>query len=203
MKNIIIFTILVVFLAGLLLWEIWPDPIEIVHLVFKKNQSSQLLSINCQELEFLLDKPWEIKYPQLITKNETKKITVVLLDTSPINSFVGEEEPECDVAIEVFLDISGIVISPSSRIIEPYYLGSPLRFEWEIQAVDEDVSGIIWIYVVEYDNGGKLSRYPLFAYPVELRINTLMGFSPRVLRIILLAFVIISSGIYLLLELDR
>ena len=203
MKNIIIFTILVVILVGLLLWEIWPDPIEIVHLVFKKNQSSQLLSINCQELEFLLDKPWEIKYPQLITKNETKKITVVLLDTSPINSFVGAEEPECDVAIEVFLDISGIAISPSSRIIEPYYLGSPLRFEWEIQAVDEDVSGIIWIYVVEYYNGEELSRYPLFAYPVELRINTLMGFSPRVLRIILLAFVIISSGIYLLLELDR
>lgn len=203
MKNIVIFTILVVFLVGLLLWEIWPDPIEIVHLVFKKNQSSQLLSINCQELEFLLDKPWEIKYPQLITKNETKKITVVLLDTSPINSFVGAEEPECDVAIEVFLDISGIAISPSSRIIEPYYLGSPLRFEWEIQAVDEDVSGIIWIYVVEYYNGEELSRYPLFAYPVELRINTLMGFSPRVLRIILLAFVIISSGIYLLLELDR
>ena len=203
MKNIVIFTILVVFLVGLLLWEIWPDPIEIVHLVFKKNQSSQLLSINCQDLEFLLDKPWEIKYPQLITKNETKKITVVLLDTSPINLFVGAEEPECDVAIEVFLDISGIAISPSSRIIEPYYLGSPLRFEWEIQAVDEDVSGIIWIYVVEYYNGEELSRYPLFAYPVELRINTLMGFSPRVLRIILLAFVIISSGIYLLLELDR
>jgi len=203
MKNIIIFTILVVFLAGLLLWEIWPDPIEIVHLVFKKNQSSQLLSINCQELEFLLDKPWEIKYPQLITKNETKKITVVLLDTSPINPFVGAEEPECDVAIEVFLDISGTAISPGSRIIEPYYLGSPLRFEWEIQAVEEDVSGIIWIYVVEYDNGGGLSRYPLFAYPVELRINTLMGFSPRVLRIILLVFVIISSGIYLLLKPDK
>ena len=203
MKNIIILTTLIVFLVGLLLWEIWPDRIEIVHLVFKKNQSSRLLSINCQELEFLLDKQWEIKYPHLITKNETKKITVVLLDTSPTKFRVGAEESECDVAIEVFLDISGTAISPGPRIIEPYYLGSPLRFEWEIQAVDEDVSGIIWIYMVEYDKRGELSRYPLFAYPVELQINTLMGFSPRVLRIILLALAIISSGIYLLLKPDR
>jgi hypothetical protein len=203
MKNSIILVILVVFLVGLLLWEIWPDRVETAYLVFEKNQSSQLLSINCQELEYLLDKQWEIKYPKSITKNETKKITVVLLDTSPANSFVVAGESECDMAIEVFLDISGTAIEPGSRIIEPYYLRSPLRFEWEIQAIGEDVSGIIWMYMVEYENGGQLSRYPLFAYPVELRINTFMGFSPRVLRVILFSLVIISSGIYLFLKPDR
>jgi hypothetical protein len=203
MKNIIILTVLVIFLVGLLLWEIWPDRIEIVHLDFRKNQSSQLLSINCQELDLLLDKQWEIRYPHLITKNETKKISVVLLDTSSANSFIVTEESECDMAIEVFLDISGTAISPGSRIIEPYYLGSPLRFEWEIQAVDEDVSGIIWIYLVVDGDGGQFSRRPLFAYPVELRVITLMGFPPRVFRIIILALAIFSSGIYLLLKPDR
>jgi len=202
MKNIIILTILVVFLVGLLLWEIWPDCIEIVHLVFKKNQSGQLLLINCTELEYLLDKQWEIKYPQLITKNETKKISVVLLDTSPANSFIVAGESECDMAIEVFLDISGTAISPGSRIIEPYFMGSPLRFEWEIQAVNEDVNGTIWIYMVVDGNEGQLSRYPLFAYPVELRINTFLGFPPRVLRFTLMALVIFSSGIYLILKPD-
>ena len=203
MKKIAIFTILAVFLVGLLLWEIWPDRIEIVHLDFKKNQSSQLLSIHCQELEVLLDKRWEVKYPHLITKNETEKISVVLLDASPENSLVIAEESECDMAIEVFLDISGTAISPGARIIEPYYLGSPLRFEWEIRAVDEDVSGTIWIYIVVDENGGQFSRYPLFALPVELRIDTIMSFSPRVLRIMLFALVVISSGIYLLLKPDR
>ena len=78
-----------------------------------------------------------------------------------------------------------------------------MRFEWEIQAIGENVSGIIWMYMVEYDNGGQLSRYPLFAYPVELRINTFLGFSPRVLRFTLLALVIFSSGIYLIIKPDR
>ena len=203
MKKNIILTILAVFLVGLLLWEIWPDRIEIVHLDFKKNQSSQLLSIQCQELEVLLDKQWEVTYPHLITKNETKKMTVVLLDASPANSIVVAEEPECDLAIEVFLDISGTAVSPGARIIEPYYLGSPLRFEWEIQALDKDENGIIWIYVFIEDNEGQFTQYPLFALPVELRIDTLIGFSPRVLRIVLFALAVISSVIYLLFKPDR
>ena len=154
------------------------------------------------EIEYLLDKQWEIKYPQLITKNESREISVVLLDPSSGNSLLVAGDSECEIAIEVFLDISGTAISPGSRIIEPYFMGSPLRFEWEIQAVNEDVNGTIWIYMVVDGNEGQLSRYPLFAYPVELRINTFLGFPPRVLRFTLMALVIFSSGIYLILKPD-
>ena len=34
-KNSIILIILVIFLVGLLLWEIWPDRIETAYLVFE------------------------------------------------------------------------------------------------------------------------------------------------------------------------
>ncbi len=200
MKNKFVLIILIIILVGLFLWEIWPDRIEIIHLDFKKNRTNQLISTDCREVEFLLDKQWEIKYPHLITKNESGEISVALLGPSSGNSLLVAGDSECDIAIEVYLDVPDTVTSPGSRIIEPYHCGSPLRFEWEIQALDGDVSGIIWIYMIVKDNGGQLSRYPLFALPVELQINTLMGVSPRVLRIILFALIIISSGIYLLLK---
>jgi len=200
MKNKFILIILIIFLVGLFLWEIWPDRIEIIHLDFKKNRTNQLISTDCREVEFLLDKQWEIKYPHLISKNESREISVAQLGPSSGNSPLVAGDSECDVAIEVFLNVPGTVISPGSRIIEPYHFGSPLQFEWEIQAVDGDVSGIIWIYMIVKDNGGQLSRYPLFALPVELHTNTLMGVTPRVLRIILFALTIISLGIYLLLK---
>ena len=132
-------TILIIFLVCLFLWEIWPDRIEIIHLDFKKNRASQLFSTDCREVKLLLDKQWEIKYPKLITKNESSEITVALLDPSSVNSLLVAGDSECDIAIEVFLDVPDTVISPGSRIIEPYHFGSPLRFKWEIQAVDATI----------------------------------------------------------------
>jgi len=148
MKNKFVLTILIIFLVGLFLWEIWPDRIEIIHLDFKKNRANHLISTDCREVEYLLDKQWEIKYPKLITKNQIREISVFLLDPSSGNSLLVAGDSECDIAIEVFLDVPDTVISPGSRIIEPYHFGSPLRFKWEIQAVDGDVSGIIWIYMI-------------------------------------------------------
>ncbi len=203
MKSILILIILVVFLIGLLIWEIWPDRIEIVHLDFNKDQTNKMQSINCQAMDYLLDRQWEIKYPYSISKNEEKIISVNLLDTSATDPPILIGKSECDIAIEVLLDISGIVTSPGSRIIEPYHIGSTLRFEWGVQAADGDVSGTIWIYLLSDENSGQFSRYPLFALPVEVRTISLMGISPRMLRIIFFSMIIISSGIYLLIKSKR
>jgi len=203
MKSILILIILVVFLIGLLIWEIWPDRIEIVYLDFNKAQTKKIQSINCRAVDYLLDRQWEIKYPYSISKNEEKIISVNLLDTSATDPPILIGKSECDIAIEVLLDISGIVTSPGSRIIEPYHIGSTLRFEWGVQAADGDVSGTIWIYLLSDENSGQFSRYPLFALPVEVRTISLMGISPRMLRIILFSMIIISSGIYLLIKSKR
>jgi len=200
MKSIFILIILVIFLISLLLWEIWPDRIEIVHLDFKKDHTNQIQSINCRAVDSLLDRRWEIKYPYSISKTETKTVSVILLDSSLANSSIAAGEPECDIAIEVFLDVFGIVTSPGSRIIEPYHIGSPLRFEWSVQAVEGDMNGTIWIYALSDENRGQFSRSPLFAVPVEFRTNSLMGISPRIFRIVLFALIVISSGIYLFLK---
>jgi len=203
MKSILITIILVVFMIGLLIWEIWPDRIEIIHLDFQEGQTNQIQSINCQEVDYLLDGQWEIKYPESISKKESKIISVNLLDTSAIDPSIPMEESKCDVAVEVLLDITGIAASPGSRIIEPYHIGSPLRFEWNVQAVDGDASGTIWIYIVLDEKGGQFSRYPLFALPVEFRTILLLGVSPHILRIILFALTLISSGIYLLIMTNK
>ena len=200
MKSIFILIILVIFLIGFLLWEIWPDRVEIVHLKFKIDQTKQIQEINCRAVDSLLDRWWEIRYPYSISKFETKTVSVVLLDSSLTNSSIVAWEPECDIAIEVLLDVIDIETNPRSRIIEPYHIGSSLRFEWGVQAADGDASGIIWIYLLSDEEGGQFSRYPLFALPVEFRTISLMGISPRIFRMILFFLILISSGIYLLLK---
>lgn len=203
MKSILVLIILVVFLVGLLLWEIWPDRVEIVHLDYKKNLTNQIWPSNCRAVDSLLDRRWEIKYPYSISKIETKMISAVLLDSSLVNSSIAAGESECDIAIEVLLDVSGLVPSPGSRIIEPFHIGSPLRFEWSAQAADGDVSCTIWIYILLDEKGQQISRYPLFALPVELKTFSIMGIPPRILRITLFFLILISSGIYFLLKPTR
>jgi hypothetical protein len=202
MKSIFILIILVIFLIGLMLWEIWPDRVEIVHLDFEKGRTKPIQPINCRAVDSLLDRQWEIRYPYSISKTESKTISVVLLDSSQMDSSIVTGESECDIAIEVYLDVSGIVTRPGSKIIEPYHIGSPLRFEWGVQAADGDVSGTIWIYVLSDENGGQ-SRYPLFALPVEFKNILLMGISPRMLRITLNFLMLISIGIYFLVKSNR
>ena len=200
MKSIFILIILVIFLIGLLLWEIWPDRVEIVYLNFRKDQTKQMQEIDCPAIDSLLDRRWEIRYPYSISKIETKTVSVVLLDSSLKHTAISTGESECDIAIEVLLDVSNTVIKPGPRIIEPYHIGSPLRFEWGVQATDGDVSGTIWIYVLSEESKEQLFRYPLFALPVKIKNNSLIGISPRILRIILFALILISSGIYLLVK---
>ena len=146
----------------------------------------------------MLDNQWKISYPYSISKAETETVSVVLLNSSLSNSSIPVEESECDIAIEVLLDVSGMVISPGSKIIEPYRVGSPLRFDWSIKALENDVSGTIWIYILSGENGEQLSRYPLFAVPVEIKTNSFMGISPRFFRFLLFSLIIIITGIYFL-----
>jgi len=200
MKSIFILIILVIFLIGLFLWEIWPDRVEIINLDSKKDQANQIQTINCRSVDSLFERQWEIRYPYSLSKNETKEVSVLLLDSSLTHSSISAGESECDIAIEVILDISNIIIKPGPRIIEPFHPGSPLRFEWIVQAVDGDASGTIWIYVLSDESTGQLFRYPLFVLPVKIRNYSLMGISPRLLRIILFALIFIGSGIYLLLR---
>ena len=203
LKSIFVLIILVIFLIGLLLWEILPERIEKVHLVYKKDQINQIQSINCRTMDYLLDERWEIIYPYSLSKNESKIISINLLDTSATDPPILIGESECDIAIEVILDVSGIFTNPGSRIIETYHIGSPLRFEWSVQPANGDVSGTIWIYLLSDENGEQFSRYPLFAYPVKIRTISLMGISPRMLRIILFSLILIISGIYLLIKFKR
>ncbi len=202
-KSIFILIILAIFLIGLLLWENWPGRIEIIHLGFNKNQTNQIQSINCRTVDLLLNRQWEIRYPYSISKFGTKTISVVLSDSSLTSSSIISGESECDIAIEVLLDVSGIITIPGSRMIEPYHLGAPLRFEWGVEAVNDEVSGTIWIYILVDENGGQYSRYPIFSLPLEIRSISLMDIPPHMVRIILFALGLIISGIYLLLKTNR
>lgn len=202
-KSIFILVILVIFLIGLLLWEIWPDRIEIIHLNFNKDQTNQIQLINCRTVDLLLNRQWEIKYPYSISKFGPKIISVVLSGSSLTNSSIISGESECDIAIEVLLDVSGIITSPGTRIIEPYHIGIPLRFEWDVEAANDEMSGTIWIYILVDENGGQYSRYPLFALPIEIRSISLMGISLRTVRIILFSLGLFIFGIYLLRKTNR
>lgn len=199
-KNHILITI-VIFLLGLLLWEFWPDQVEIVYFDFRKNHSEQIKELNCQALNSLLGRKWEIRYPNIISKNETKIVSAILLDPPSADVSIFAEESECTIAMEIYLDIPGIETIPGPRLIEPYKIGAPLRYEWAIQKGEGDLAGTIWIYLLFSDkNEGQISRYPLFASPVEFRTISFLGISPRIWRIILFSLIMITPGVYFLLK---
>jgi len=205
MKKNHILIVIVIFLLGLLLWELWPEKVETVYLDFQKNLGEQIYELNCQVINTLLDRKWEIRYPDIISKNETKMVSAILLDPSSTEVSTSSDENECDIAVEVYLDVPGIETVPGQRLIEPFQIEAPLRYEWAIQKREGDLSGTIWIYLLLSDkNEGKISRYPLFALPIEFRTISFFGISPRIWRVILFLLSMITVGIYYLFKsIDR
>ena len=205
MKSNYFLVILVIVLIVLLLWEIWPDQFQIINLNYQINQNEEMQTLNCEGSDSLLEREWEIRYPKIISTREKKNVSVVLMDPPQTDLSTIAEAPECNLAVEVHLDVSGIDTIPGSRIIEPYQFGATLRYEWgiSIQKGNSSASGTIWIFILENEKDGQISRYPLFAYPVEFRSYSFLGISLRIWRIIFFSLCIFFTGIYFLLMSKR
>ena len=201
MKSIYFLFILVIALISLLLWEIWPDQFQIINLNYQINQNEEMQRLNCAGLSSLLEREWEIRIPKTISTSEKKKVSVVLKNPPQTDLSNIAEAPACNLAVEVHFDVSGIDTIPGSRIIESYQLGANLIYEWRIstQKGNGSASGTIWIYLLINEKDGQITRYPLFALPVEFRSHSFFGISPRVWRIILFSLCLFFTGIYFLL----
>ena len=193
MKNIPLILIAVFLLIGLSVWELLPVRKTTLQLDFNKDLISQLSLIECAKIMELLDRRWEITYPLSIPKGEKEKISLFLLENPQPNIFRQRITTACNSAIEARLNIPGQVSNPSGSVISPYQEGSYQRFEWEIKAADNDLKGTIWIYLLVNENSGQLSRTPLFSVPIEIKILSIMGFTPRSLRIILAVLIILGT----------
>ncbi|MDO9546440.1 MAG: hypothetical protein Q7J07_06795 [Pelolinea sp.] len=183
-------------LIGLSIWEFWPIRTSLITLEFNKVQANQLPMIECREITDLLERKWEIIYPNLISKADSSEVLVLLLNNSRTSLYTQAENNECNSAIEVRLEISGNIPKTGPSIISPYQAGHPQRFEWEITTEDEDLQGIVWIYLLFEKNNGQLSRIPLFAVPIEMQTISILGFSPRSFRIIIAGIIILGLLIY-------
>lgn len=177
-------------LIGLSVWELLPVRKTTLQLEFNKEQTFQLPLIEYAEIMELLDRRWEITYPLSIPKGDKNKISVFLLDNPQPYIFRQTITATCNSAIEVRLDIPDLVPLSGESVISPYQEGSYQQFEWEIKAAENDLKGTIWIYLLIYENSGQLSRIPLFAVPIEIKITSIMGFTPQTLRIILAGLII-------------
>jgi hypothetical protein len=185
--------IAVTLLIGLSVWELLPVRKTTLQLEFNTDQTFQLPLIECEEIKELLDRRWEITYPLSIPKGDKNTVTVFLLDNPQPDIFRQTIGTTCNSAIEARLNIPGLVPKPGESVISPYQEKSYQRFEWEIKAADNDLKGTIWIYLLFDENSDQLSRIPLFAIPIEIKITSLMGFIPRSMRIVLAGLIIFGT----------
>ena len=190
--------IILVIIAGLLIWETFPEKSEKFTLNYSHNISELMISQACAQVEYLLEQEWEIEYPEKIAKNDKDLITVSLIESTPIISekLMGDDD-KCNLVVEVLFDLSPATNQPDIRIFEPYKTGNSMRFQEEIYSSNEKITGIIWIFLNVYGQETEQNRIPMFSIPIHIRVESWAGVSPSVFRMSAVAALILLSSYYL------
>lgn len=84
-----------------------------------------------------------------------------------------------NVLAETRLDLARIEIDPSADISQPLLPGKKTKFWWNISAKTPGrLEGTLWLHLrpISIDGDQRL-RYPLLAYPIEIKAIRLVGLS--------------------------
>lgn len=204
MKTKMIAIIMGVFLASLLIWELWPDQLEIVQLEFREDQRSINEEVDCHSIQDITERNWDFSYPKSISRYENKIVIVTLQPGKSIEKENNSTEHKCVTALEVNLDVPGIHTEPGQKIIQSYQKEIPLSYIWKIKKGDGSLSGTLWIHLLISDQTeGTIARYPLFAVPIEMKTFSLFGFSFREWRLFLLSTMTIILGVIIAFRMGR
>ena len=200
-KSIFIPIILVIFLIGLFIWVGRPVINKNISLTYKKNNKNSVDIFKCSVTDNLLKNKWLIGYPERLENNEKIKFSVSLIDQLDNDDLSNDIQSDCEAIIEVFLNVPARGITPGKRIFEIYQQGKSARFELEVQPIrNENVSGTLWISVIEKYQDRRSNRTPLFAIPIVIAATSIMGVSLQFFRIILFIIISFVLCLYILLN---
>ncbi len=126
---------------------------------------------------------WSLVYPQKIDFNKTANVTLVKNGSENYNS--EELDSVCSISVITKLSLRGAIIEPGEIIFSQWDPAGHIQREWKVQAVSEEITGELWIYIQEKPDRSLNNAVPLFVIPLEMEVIKLMGFRPTVFRLIL------------------
>lgn len=197
MKQIpkVVFLILFITGMGLLLWTILPLGRQDEEFSMKSNYSLFPDEPECGSFQDLLDANFLVSYSKTIRYYESDDITVAIEKPNSIATEVNisDEIDLCKISMEVWIEGKDMLIEPGSRIIESIHETKNHTFNFEVTPLTKfSNKGTIWIYTI-FPNGEKrLERIPLFAIPFSIRVISIMGISPNVVRIFAFSIMLLS-----------
>jgi len=183
--------ILELILLLLLIWSVWPSPLE--QTTSSMAQTTQLLdqSPSCNLLGVLLQSTYALTYSEKIGYKESGWL---IMEIIPQEKQIIEEDSQCRIVIECFFDMGDLSLNPGSRILEPYKGKNRqiIRYEYTLDRMLKPHDGNLWVYaLISQSDGGGPVRLPLFAFPVSIKQKEIFGVSPVTVRIISISLLMI------------
>jgi hypothetical protein len=208
MKNIhtTAYFILLVIGLGFLFWSVFPN--GIVRESYTINPDLVLLEKvpRCDRFDQLLASEFILEYPQSVGYSGSGKVVVTIqhaIETSTVKK-ESNEPSDCTVALEIEIETQKLLIEPGNKIRALFNGVSAQEFRFQLSPLaHERVKGIIWIYsIISQEKVNPSMRTPLFAIPFEIRVKSLFGIAPSLIKTISQTLGI-AAGIMLLLNNKR
>ena len=192
MKIKYIFIIEAILITGLIIWEIQPIQMTHIQLAYDNEIVPIIPENNCPEINELLKRKWDISFPVILPKGESGTITAILNEYPfPLPSEVDETNL-CNFALEFRMELPVLSQTNGGKIISPYAVGSTQQIEWNIVGLGKTQKGTLWITLLSGKDIGQISRFPLFAVPIEIKGNSFFGIAPRTIRLLLILLIFIG-----------
>jgi hypothetical protein len=200
-KKYVIFTTVMI-LVGLVIWELIP-PQEITEIYeIKQELNIENIEKDCIDLEELHFRKWMLTYPGSVPKNESIKLSAVLLSDPETKPIGRNENLNCKFAVEMRWIYTENLKKIEESIISPYQSDYPMVFEWETTMGEDDLTGNVWVYLASAGSEGELSRTALLIIPINVINSKILKFPPRSFRLIL-AGILILFNIFTVYFIDR
>jgi hypothetical protein len=199
-KFIKYINILVLFIGlGLFLWTVIPG--GSIEKIYSLNPEISLFSEKheCRLYEDLLKSKFILRYPQAIRFKEYQEFVIIneKENSNLENNKNSDTNRSCVVSLEVWIDGEGYLLEPGFRIIESYTDFRTQKFIFKVTPLAAHVQkGTLWIGAIVSNKQEKLGkRIPLFAIPFAIRVESLFGISPKIIRSIALVLMILALPI--------
>ena len=142
---------------------------------------------DCSLLNDLLMSEFIVDYSRVIRYKESGKMIVTINSSIPEadSNFRNNPSESCAISLEVWIDGHEILIEPGNRSFESYAVTRTQNFIFEITPLAAQVEkGTIWIHTIILNkNDAMTERIPLFAIPFTVRVKSLYGIPPKIIRV--------------------
>lgn len=192
-------------------WSVWPLPVATQELRINQEYIAAIAADNdydCPLLDQLLDYSFELQIPEKIWISGTDYILLNLqridlqqtdLQQTEETSPGAADGDSCSLTLEARLDVDRLDVRRGTRVIAPFVGADAQTMLFEIGASDSGTaSGELWIAADIYDSSAELAGHlPLFVIPVEIKVVSIFGLPPVMMRYLCLLVLMILLAIIL------